>query len=97
MKYRTNKLYQKTALANGFIASIGSKPISIPQVKVCSLYHKKAHLSNTKKRLRGPDGIRTRTFYLGGDWSTINLPAQFTEAQLLSQILIKKGISQNGS
>lgn len=41
------------------------------------------NLSNFKfkKYLRGPDGIRTRTFCLRDRWSAINLQAQVTEAQ----------------
>ena len=90
MKNAFNKYgnkYQKTTLTDGFIAAVGNKPTLIPQAKVNKIYHKLINLSNIKKYLRGPDGIRTRTFCLGGNWSTINLPAQFTEAGLFSQKL----------
>ena len=85
-----NNFHQKTALADGFNASVGSKPTLAPQVKVNVLYYKMAYLSKvTKQCLRGPDGIRPRTFYLGGNWSTINLPAQITEAGVLLQDIIR--------
>ena|SRR3989344_2213822 len=76
--------HQKTVLANGFNASVGSKPTLIPQVELSIIYHKRVRMSS-EINLRGPDGIRTRTFYLRGRWSAINLPAQVTEADVLSQ------------
>ena len=87
-KYIMKKLgyqieHQKTALSDGFIASVGSKPTLIPQAEVSRIYHKMFEMSTIKKCLRGPDGIRTRTFCLRSSQSTINLPAQITEALLV--------------
>ena len=97
MKYKIGQFkHQKTALADGFNASVGSKLSIVSQAGLTIIYHKITKMSNIKKCLRGPDGSRTRTSCLRYRQSTVNLPAQFTEAQLFSQILIQKGISQNG-
>lgn len=41
--------HQKTALSDGFNASVGSKPTLFPQAKVNTLYHKIDSLSNIEK------------------------------------------------
>ena len=85
---RSEEAHQKTALVDGFNVPVGCRP-TVPQVKVNTVYHKLVNLSSFKS-LRGPDGSRTRTFYLRGKQSAINLPAQFTEAALFSQKLNTK-------
>ncbi len=79
-----NNFHQKTALADGFIASVGSKLSIVSQAGLFIIYHKLTKMSNNK-RLRGPDGIRTRTSCLRYRQSAVNLPAQFTEAGVLLQ------------
>ncbi len=94
MKTSTNRYgnkYQKTTLADGFIASVVGKLTLVPQAELILIYHKRIKMSNNiKKCLRGPDGSRTRSFCLRGSWSTISLPAQLTEAELFSQELTLK-------
>lgn len=80
--------YQKTDLSIGFNAAVDGKLSSAPQV-VAKYYHIITLLSK-QKCLRVPDGIRTRTYYLRGSESTINLPAQFTEAGGLLQMTRSK-------
>lgn len=77
--------HQKTALADGFYAAVDGKLTIVPQT-VHLVYHK-IDLLSKNMCLRGPDGSRTRIFYLRNRWSAINLPAQFTEAGGLLQSL----------
>ncbi|TSC63647.1 MAG: hypothetical protein G01um101493_390 [Microgenomates group bacterium Gr01-1014_93] len=78
-------MHQKTVLANGFNASIGSKLSTASQTGLALIYHKIINLSTIKKHLRGPDGIRTRISCLRYRQSTIDLPAQITEVAVLCQ------------
>ena len=78
-------MHQKTVLADGFNASVGSKLSIVSQAGLIIIYHKVVKKSNFTKYLRGPDGIRTRTSCLRYRQSAINLPAQLTEAGVLLQ------------
>lgn len=78
--------HQKTALTDGFNASVDSRLSNVPHRDLSKIYHEVTDLSINKECPRGPDGIRTRTLSVRQRRPAINLPAQYTEAKLFKQI-----------
>ncbi len=79
-----NNSHQKTALADGFIATVGLRQAASP-VKVNKIYHKKIRLSNYNKTSVDRTGVEPAPFTGEVNGLPLTYRPKYTEAGVLSQ------------